>query len=61
MVLVNYIDVLSLGVNKKFYQKLNYFRFMGRFQKKAKKNISDTPRLSTSIEFTKTILAVLQL
>ena len=49
MVLVNSIDVLSLGVNKKFYQKLNYFRFMGRFQKKAKKNISDTPRLSTSI------------
>ena len=34
---------------QKVLLKLNFFRFIGRLQKNAKKIISDTPRLSKSI------------
>ena len=39
----------------------NFFRFMGRFPKNAKKNISDTPRLSTSITKSPNLCCNLQL
>jgi len=43
-------EIFAIIPKKKFYPKLNFIGFIGRFQKYAKTNISDTPRLSGSID-----------